>query len=79
MNLDDRSGLRNNTSLTALNTVRYSSRVCRCNKMSLILKHVDDVHVLFIIKTIVAGIVKGVALLFVLHNKTMFKHWYGTQ
>ena len=47
--------------------------------MSLILKHVDDVHVLFIIKTIVAGIVKGVALLFVLHNKIMFKHWYGTQ
>ena len=37
--------------------------------MSLILKHVDDVHVLFIIKTIFAGIVKGVALLFVLHNK----------
>ena len=79
MNLDDRSGLWKNTSLTALNTVRYSSCVCQCNKMSLILKHVDDIHVPLIIKTIVAGIVKAVALLFVLHNKIMLKHWYGTQ
>ena len=47
--------------------------------MSLILKHVDDIHVPLIIKTIVAGIVKAVALLFVLHNKIMLKHWYGTQ